>query len=233
MHWQPPLSTDGRLTDKVFAWITEEIIHGGLRPGEWISEAQVAEELGVSRSPVHQALQVLAAIRIVEVVPRRGTKIADPSAREVDDLYRTRAFVDGELASMAVKNGSETFPAEVEALIKSLHDVIGDDKKYFDALERIWARLRDDCDNSALAEVSALLGRRSIPIRGMLLRIPNGPQINFELVSSLGTAIVAGDPDAAREEAAEVLENSRRYALEYLFLPTREGLRSSTRLDRR
>src|SRR5690349_17261567 len=56
-----------RLVDLVFAWIADQIVVGNLGPGQWISEITVAQELGVSRSPVHQALQALSALHVVSV----------------------------------------------------------------------------------------------------------------------------------------------------------------------
>jgi DNA-binding GntR family transcriptional regulator len=132
-----------------------------------------------------------------------------------------------------VLNGPEDLSEQLAAHVADLEKSIGDDRSYFDALERVWATLREACGNEALAEVSALLGRRSIPIRGMLLRAPGGHQTNYDLVADLGEATAARDPDAAAATAAAIIDSSRKFALEFCFLPTRDGSEGPRRLDGR
>src|SRR5262245_463565 len=91
------------LADKVFAWLTEQIISGALRPGQWVSENELAETFGVSRSPVREALIGLAHDGLVEVRPGRGTIIAELDPREAEDLYRTRQLADAELVRLAIE----------------------------------------------------------------------------------------------------------------------------------
>ncbi len=218
-----PTTTGERLTDQVFVWLTDQIVRGGLRPGEWISESRVAIELGVSRSPVHQALQVLAATRVVEVVPRRGTKIANPTAGEVEETYRAREFVDGEVTYLATRGRSPELSAQLLATTRALAKARGHSDLHFDLMERVWTLLRDACGNAALADASVMLGRRSIPIRGLLLRTPGVQEVTYSLAHELAQAVAAGDAGLARKKAIETLRASREYALEYCFPGTRDG----------
>ncbi|MCK4379106.1 MAG: GntR family transcriptional regulator, partial [Deltaproteobacteria bacterium] len=72
------------LPDKIADFIRETIIVGKLKPGEKISEAKLAEELRISRTPIREAIRMLESEGFVSIIPRRGTVVSDFS---FDDLY--------------------------------------------------------------------------------------------------------------------------------------------------
>ncbi|MBN9791778.1 GntR family transcriptional regulator [Pseudonocardia sp. TMWB2A] len=84
-----------------YDWIRDEIAGGSLPPGEWIRETQLAEVLGVSRTPVREALYALAAEGVVEIVHNRGARVSAWTVRDVDEVYRLRALLEGEGARLA------------------------------------------------------------------------------------------------------------------------------------
>ncbi len=81
--------------------IREGIAGGSLPPGEWIREVQLAEALGVSRTPVREALYALAAEGMVEIVHNRGARVSAWTVHDVDEVYRLRALLEGEGARLA------------------------------------------------------------------------------------------------------------------------------------
>ena len=63
------------LPDLVMQALSEKIITNQLKPGERINEARIAEEFGISRSPVREAIRLLEKNRLVEIVPRKGARV--------------------------------------------------------------------------------------------------------------------------------------------------------------
>jgi DNA-binding GntR family transcriptional regulator len=81
------LGNKNQLPYQIAEYLAEKIIHMEIKPGERIYEAKIAEELGVSRSPVREALHILNEKFLVELLPRRGAVVAGFSIKFIDDLY--------------------------------------------------------------------------------------------------------------------------------------------------
>ena len=81
--------------------IREAIIDGRLAPGERLKEEELARELGLSRTPIREALAVLQAEGLVDTAPNRGATVRAHDAEDLDDLYRLRALLEGYAAGRA------------------------------------------------------------------------------------------------------------------------------------
>ena len=81
--------------------LREQIASGGLGPGTWLREHTVATSLGLSRTPVREALRLLAAEGVVELVHNRGARVVSWSAEDIDEAYRLRALIEGYGAGLA------------------------------------------------------------------------------------------------------------------------------------
>lgn len=92
------------------------ILDGELKPGEWLRQKPIAEELGVSPMPVREALKTLAAEGVVDYVPYRGARVIEFSPEDVADLYAQRGFLEGR----AAKAASQAITSEELA---ALHDL--------------------------------------------------------------------------------------------------------------
>ena len=90
-----------RLSEEVASYLRDEIMSGELRPGQFIRLEDVAEVLGVSITPVREALLTLSGEDMVQLEARRGYVVAPLSRQDVDDLFRLQADLAGELAVRA------------------------------------------------------------------------------------------------------------------------------------
>ena len=82
------------LRDKAYQHIHRRILTGQLRPGDVISEAAVASEIGISRTPVREAIKHLQAAGLVDQVPRYGTIVRQPEYRDIIELFQLRAAME-------------------------------------------------------------------------------------------------------------------------------------------
>lgn len=87
--------------------LREEIVLGRLQPGDSVSEADRAAALGISRTPVREAIQRLAAEGLVETFPKRGTLVARLSPRDVRESFELREAVEGMCAKLAAERRSD------------------------------------------------------------------------------------------------------------------------------
>ncbi len=101
-----PTGGHGKLPLNYYAYqaIKKDIIEGVLRPGTLISENELAEKLGISRTPVREALHRLESDRFLKIYPKRGIFVPDISVKDVRDLYSIRAVLEPFAARLATKS---------------------------------------------------------------------------------------------------------------------------------
>jgi len=101
------------LRDVIFNTIREAIIAGELKPGERLMEVQLAEKMGVSRTPVREAIRKLELEGMVEMIPRKGAHVAEVSVKDIMDVLEVRASLDGLATSLAA---TRITPDEIKEL---------------------------------------------------------------------------------------------------------------------
>ena len=106
-------------TRRAYEAVRDGISDGRLRPGEWLREGSIAAEIGLSRTPVREALRVLAAEGLVELVHNRGARVVRWDAQDVDETYRLRALLEGEAAGLAARRATS---AQLAALERAQED---------------------------------------------------------------------------------------------------------------
>ncbi len=90
-----------------YDWLLDEIRHGTLPPGARLREVELAERLGISRTPVREAIRRLEADGLVEHLPRQGASLRRLSYAEVMELYEMRAVLEGTAARLAARAASD------------------------------------------------------------------------------------------------------------------------------
>ncbi len=94
------------LRDVVFENLREAILEGKLKPGQRLMEVQLAEQLGVSRTPVREAIRKLELEGLVVMLPRKGAYVANMSLKDIMDVLEVRASLEG-LAYLAAERISD------------------------------------------------------------------------------------------------------------------------------
>ena len=107
----------GVLGEEVVDYVRELILTGTIRSGEKIDQQAVSEALGVSRSPIREALVVLGREGLVELTPRRGASVADLSPEDIIDHYALFGVVSGRAAALA----AETIDEEGLSELRKVH----------------------------------------------------------------------------------------------------------------
>ena len=109
------------LGGQIFNRIRNDILSGNYAPGEELKEATLGKQLGVSRTPVREALRQLDLEGLVEIAPNRGAKVIGISRKDVEDIYHMRARLEGLAARKAAENIKEEELAETEKMIWDLY----------------------------------------------------------------------------------------------------------------
>ena len=108
------------LHEEVATRLRHMVFEQQLAPGEWVDELKLANDWQISRTPLREALKVLAAEGLVTLVPRQGCRVTELSEDDADSLFPVMALLEGRCAFEAVRKAT---PADVKALRK-LHDLL-------------------------------------------------------------------------------------------------------------
>lgn len=96
------------LRDIVFNTLREAILRGELRPGERLMEAQLATKLGVSRTPIREAIRMLEQEGLAVTIPRKGAEVAKMTEKDMEDVLEIREALDELAAKIACKKMTES-----------------------------------------------------------------------------------------------------------------------------
>lgn len=117
------------LSEKVYAVLKEKILKRELKPGEKVLIDEIAHQLGVSRTPVKDAVNRLALEGLVEKVARRGTFVTQLTSRDVAELFDLRLLLELYAAEKLIEDGKvELFSAEMEKCVTNMEGAINGDE---------------------------------------------------------------------------------------------------------
>lgn len=105
------------LRGRVFHKIREDILKGRYRQNEAMKELQISKELGVSRTPVREALRQLELEGLVTIIPNKGAVVSGVSAKDIEDIYAIRSLIEGLSAKWAAENIGEAQLNELEEIV--------------------------------------------------------------------------------------------------------------------
>jgi DNA-binding GntR family transcriptional regulator len=204
------------LPDFVYGRLRSEIRDRELMPGDRLREADLAERLGVSRTPVREALRRLEADGLAQVAPPRGFVVTELTHRRVMELYAMREVLAGVAARFAAEQAS---PMEIQ----TLQELIAQQGTAKDAIEaaRLNDRLREAITSAAhnefltratnsLNDSLELLGTTTYSMPG---RIESGWKENKKVVEGIARRNGAAAEDAARLH----VRNAAKLRVQMLF----------------
>lgn len=209
-------------SEKAYEYLKEQIFDQALLPGSPINEAQIAAELGMSRTPVRDAIKRLEMEGLVEVLPRRGTFIKHLTANELIMYYEVSEGLEGVLAfnvAQRVKNGqldkSELLPVKKHVDDMDYYYAVNQPKEWVHADESFHAQLYQYCDNPILVEYLSRVRCQFNCVSWFITPKYVNRKLSNEEHRELYESIVAGEPEKAREIAqrqrARIRDEIRKY----------------------
>lgn len=203
------------LREVVCETLREAIRDGILEPGERLMEIQIAEELGVSRTPVREAIRKLELEGYVIMLPRRGTYVANLSIKDINEVYEIRASIDALAAGLAAERITDDeleqmermLVATVEAFDKGDMDrVVEYDTKFHDIL---YCASR----NARLVGIINNLREQLTRFRSISMAYPGRMKKTMEEHGRMVEAIAQRDVELAQQLARQHMENSEQALL--------------------
>ena len=204
------------LRELVLEAIRAAIINGTLQPRERLMEIQMAEELGVSRTPIREALRKLELEGFIVMVPRKGAYVADLSFKDIADVFEIRIALEGLAAGLAAERITDDELEEMERLIVGKQEAItsGDIDKLVEVDTRFHELLYKASRNERLATIISNLREQIQRFRLTSLSFPGRNKESLQEHKQLIEAIQARDNQLARQLAQEHIENAENALIE-------------------
>ncbi len=181
----------------------EAIISGHFKPGEKLVEAKLCSQLGVSRTSVREALRVLAAEKLVTIVPNKGPSVAEVSWQEAESIYHLRALLEGEVAALAA---SRIEAADLQRMRDALDAfaIAVEDQDWVARLSAtgdFYEVIIQRCGNAVMGDVLHGLLTRINFLRAKTMASPGRAKHSVRELRRIYEAIEKGDARGARAAA--------------------------------
>jgi DNA-binding GntR family transcriptional regulator len=211
-----------KLAEGVLRHLSRDIVSGVLAPGQRLLELQLAAELGVSRSPVREAIHRLATEGLVEIRPRRGAFVATLTPKDLEDVFDVRQQLERMAAGLAASTGTarvaELRAADAEcAAAAAAGDVLG----FFESNDRLHSLISELSGNAYLHQLQRGAAQRSF--RALFLQADSDAFLTRSVHDhrAIVDAIASGDREAAEAAMVLHLHDAREAAVAILQRPSR------------
>jgi DNA-binding GntR family transcriptional regulator len=139
--------TPRALYEEVAELLRQRIFARELEPGSWIDEMRLAEEYGISRTPMREALKVLAAEGLVTMKVRRGAYVTEVNEKDQRDVYHLLSLLEADAAAVVAECATDDELQELKALHQELESAVEQTDRFFALNERFHMRVLAIADN--------------------------------------------------------------------------------------
>jgi DNA-binding GntR family transcriptional regulator len=200
-------------SDYVYNQLRGRIIDKSLKPGQRLPEVKIATEMGVSRTPVREALRRLSAEGLVRVIPNSGARVSSPTASEMESAYAVREYLESLSVNLACKNGLDRRTMERMEEILSEEETAFNERNldaFLDGNNSFHRLLAEASRNSVLSEyIDNIMLRTNVYI---LFYDPFNEKENYSTSEhrAILRAIAKRDIDGAERLIREHLSHSHK-----------------------
>jgi DNA-binding GntR family transcriptional regulator len=164
---KPPAREEASLHDEILSRLRDYLVEGNIPDGSRIPERQLCEMLGISRTPLREALKVLASEGLVDLLPNRGARVRHLSEQDLGELFDIMGGLEGLAGRLACEHITDEEIAEIERLHYEMYGYYlhRDMPGYFNANQRIHQKIVDASRNATLRDTYANFAGRIRRIR--------------------------------------------------------------------
>ena len=202
------------LYEEVAELLRQQIFRRELEPGSWIDELKIAEQFGISRTPLREALKVLAAEGLVTMKVRRGAYVTEVSEQDLSDVYHLLSLLESDAAGIVARRGSAEQLHDLEQLHAQLEAAAtpGNTDGFFAVNEAFHMRLLEIANNRWRDQMVADLRKVMKLNRHNSLLKSGRIQESLREHRAIMAAILARDADASVARMREHFANGLQAA---------------------
>ena len=213
--------------DQMYSVLREEILTGGLRPGDSLSVLKIADRFGASRTPVRDAFIRLESEGLVSLIDRQGARVSPISIRGVRDLFEIRIMLEGQATRQVAETAAQD--AKVRGAFSDLADqfeAVGAQQpsperreRFYELAEAYDQAVIADTRNEHLSRMVAELRPHSARLRIIAHSRPDRLEVSLQEHLAMCKAIIDHDPDAAVAATTAHLEMTQKTILDAVLNP--------------
>ena len=196
--------------------LRDAIVKGTLKPGERLMEIKLAEELGVSRTPVREAVRKLELEGYVIMIQRRGTYVANMSIRDINEIFEIRTALESLSNGLAAERITEEELEQLQRLLVTIGGYIksGDMEKIVETDIEFHELLYKAARNNRLVGIISNLREQLTRFRTISMSFPGRIETTLEEHRAIVEAIAQGDVKAAKRAAERHMDQSEKTLLQ-------------------
>jgi len=201
------------LADQAYEGLLTAISEGRLKPGQAIREVALAEQLGISRTPVREALQRLARDGLVRLDARNGARIGELSLQEIHELYDLREILEGSVARFAALNARSLECQRLEAILSREAAQRGDPAALAKLNKLFHRTLCEAASNRYLTSAVATFSTTLMLLGPTTLAAQHRAEESHSEHRQVVEAVAGGKPDRAEEIMRAHIRRAREIRL--------------------
>ncbi len=208
------------LAKKAYAAIKEKIVNCEYLPDTVLNEVSLIGELGVSRTPIREALSRLEHENLVRIMPKRGIFVTGFSLSDVREIYQVRELLE----PFIIRAWGNRIPRiALEELQRKLGAVPLDapEREFYNLDYHLHRTIYDHCENKYLVQILDRVFDQNHRIRILSGRLQHRLQASQTEHMAIVEALLRGDPEGAAQAMTFHLEQSRKAAFDSLMIGTR------------
>jgi DNA-binding GntR family transcriptional regulator len=185
------------LSDRIFEIMEEAILSGSIRPGERIIETELAKKLGISKSPVREALKKLEGEGIVQLVPRKGFFVRNIDRKSIDDLCDVMFIIELAAARLSLKKKTEAVCKKIDEILDQMkrHLRTRDYASYVLANRQFHGLFYDLTENEWILKISQMFFKEADMLRSLSLYTSDRFSRSIEEHDAIADAYKKGDEE--------------------------------------
>lgn len=189
----------GNLADLAYEEIKDAIVHGKMRPGDYLGEGALAQALEMSRTPVREALKRLASENLVEITPK-GAFVKEVSPQDIEEIYELREVLECLAVQTAVRNITQEEMDQLESRGRSLKEELKaggpvDWRAVSKWDNDLHALIISKCTNSYLKQFMGILNRHILRYQLLAAQALSDPENTIRQHLEMIALIRQGDPE--------------------------------------
>lgn len=198
------------LRGRIFHQLQNDILNGRYQPGESLVEKKLSDELGVSRTPIREAIRQLELEGLVQSFPNRGVVVTGISAKDIEDIYTIRMMIEGLAARWAAEKITDVELSELKEAIEfeEFYTLKNDAEHLLKFDSRFHEIIFRACKSKPLMHTLSTFHHYVQKARCLSLRSPDRAKMVLEEHRAIYKAIMDRNPEMAEKLTIEHVRNA-------------------------
>lgn len=209
------------LKQKAYFFIKEKIIKGNYKPGEDISEEELQNEMGISRTPVREALMRLETESLISIFPRKGIFVSNITPKMIKNVFQIRKMIEPQVIRIVGKNISKEWLYQIKEKFNATFDDLSKEElaSYYVNLDKEFhSYLINACDNQYLVHVMNNIFDQNQRMRYQTYNFDERDIATKSEHIMIVDALIEDDIEKAESLMIEHIQNAQEVSLKYIMI---------------